>query len=154
MTRKSFTLSALGFVLAAGMAAGTSAAQQAPQGVTPRDTTAGAEHRAHRGGRENMLFKGITLSPEQQKQVDTIRARHRDEMRTLRDSSGGDRQAMRGKMRDMMQRHMADIRGVLTPDQQKVFDQNAAQMREHMRDRGGRRGHRGQGADSTAHTDR
>lgn len=154
MTRKSFTLSTLGFVLAAGLAAGTSAAQQAPQGVTPSDTTARAEHRAHRGGRENMLFKGITLSPEQQKQLDTMRSRQRDEMRALRDSSGGDREVMRGKMRDMMQRNMADIRGVLTPDQQKVFDQNVAQMREHMRDRGNWGGHRGHGADSTAHTDR
>lgn len=148
MNTRTFALSALGFLLAAGCASSPGAAQQS------RDTTTRAERRERRP-RGEMLFRGITLSAAQKQQVDSIRARHREEMRALRDSSGGDRQAMRGKMRDIMERHVAEVRAILTPDQQRVFDQNVAQMRqhmrEHMRDSGGRGGH---GADSTSHDNR
>jgi periplasmic protein CpxP/Spy len=146
MTKRTFALSALGLALAAGFAAGPVAAQQSSQDTTPR-----AEHRG-RGGHGNALFRGIQLSDQQKQQLDTIRSRYRDQMRAMRDSSGGDRQAMRGKMRDLMQRQSADVRAILTPDQQKVYDQNVAQMRERMREGGGRMrrggGHQNGGAPS------
>lgn len=83
---------------------------------------------------EAMMFNGITLTDAQKAQVDSIHARHRSEMQGLdpRNNSGD-----RDKMRQMMQAHMAEIRAVLTPDQQVVFDRNVQEMREHRGDRQG-----------------
>ncbi|HEX6533528.1 MAG TPA: Spy/CpxP family protein refolding chaperone [Gemmatimonadaceae bacterium] len=136
MTKRSFTLAALGLALAAGFAAGPVAAQQ----PSARDTTARAEHRGRRG-HGNALLRGIQLNDQQKQQLDSIRSRYRDQMRAMREQSGGDRQAMRGQMRDLMEKQGAEVRAILTPDQQKVFDQNLARMRERMREGGGRMRH-------------
>ena len=81
-----------------------------------------------------MMFEGITLTAAQKAQVDSIHARHRTEMQGLDPRNNpGDRE----KMRQIMQAHMAEIRAVLTPDQQVVFDRNMQQMREHRGERMG-----------------
>ena len=94
----------------------------------------------HRGMRETgdrmeaMMFNGITLSASQKAQIDSIHARHRTEMQGLDPrNNAGDRE----KMRQMMQAHMVEIRAVLSPDQQVVFDRNMQQMREHRGERMG-----------------
>ena len=98
-----------------------------------------------RGGRDfgradQMLFRGITLSADQQRRVDSIRTTYRAQMDQMRQQqSGGDRDAARSQMRTMMERQQADIRAVLTPDQQTQFDQNVAEMRNRMQ-QGGRPG--------------
>ncbi|NUO61997.1 MAG: hypothetical protein HOQ11_01675 [Gemmatimonadaceae bacterium] len=84
---------------------------------------------------QQMLFNGITLTSAQQAQIDSIQARHRGDMQGLdpRNNPGD-----RDKMRQLMQSRMDEIRAVLTPDQQAVFDRNVADMRA-------RRGGRGMG---------
>lgn len=78
-----------------------------------------------RGGRMmTALFQGITLTDAQQKQVDSIRTAYRPQMQ----SAGQDRAARR----DLMQKQTADLRTVLTPDQQTTFDKNMADMRSRM----------------------
>ena len=83
---------------------------------------------------QQMLFNGITLTSTQQAQIDSIHARHRGEMQGLdpRNNPGD-----RAKMRQMMQTHMAEIRAVLTPEQQAVFDKNVADMRSRRGGMGG-----------------
>ena len=82
------------------------------------------------GGRgDEMLLRGITLSSDQQQRVDAIRSRYRAQMEQMRQQSGGDRTAMRDQMRSTMEKQMAEIRAVLTDDQQRQFDQNVAEMR-------------------------
>jgi Spy/CpxP family protein refolding chaperone len=102
----------------------------------------GPDGRAGRGGgggaRDAMMLRGITLSTDQQQRVDSIRAAYRTQMQQMR-QSGGDREAMRTQMRPMMEHQTADLRAVLTPEQQTVFDQNAAEMRSRM-EQGGRAG--------------
>ena len=83
---------------------------------------------------EAMMFNGITLSASQKAQIDSIHARHRTEMQRLDPrNNAGDRE----KMRQVMQAHMVEIRAVLSPDQQVVFDRNMQQMREHRGERMG-----------------
>jgi len=78
-----------------------------------------------RGGRMMAaLFQGITLSDAQQHQVDSIRTAYRPQMQ----SAGQDR----GARRDLMQKETADMRSVLTSDQQSAFDKNLADMRSRM----------------------
>lgn len=91
------------------------------------------------GRADQMLFRGITLSADQQQRVDTIRAHYRGQMEQMRQQNGGNRDADRTQMRSMMERQMTEIRGVLTSDQQTQFDQNVAEMRRNM-ERGGRPG--------------
>ena len=118
----------------------TSQAPQ-PQIAVVRDTGMPAmrddDHRGMRemGDRmEAMMFNGITLSASQKAQIDSIHARHRTEMQGLDPrNNAGDRE----KMRQMMQAHMVEIRAVLSPDQQVVFDRNMQQMREHRGERMG-----------------
>lgn len=83
---------------------------------------------------QQMLFNGITLTSAQQARIDSIHARHRGEMQGLDPRNNPDDRA---KMRQMMQAHMAELRAVLTPDQQAVFDRNVADMRERRGGMGG-----------------
>ena len=89
---------------------------------------------------DQALLRDITLSADQQQRVDSIRTRYRTQMEQMRQQNGGDRDAMRGQMRTMMEKQQAEIRDVLTPDQQRQFDQNVADMRARMERGGGRPG--------------
>jgi Spy/CpxP family protein refolding chaperone len=133
-------------IAASGMVAMAACAQNPAPASTPatqpQPSTANAggmgEGRGGmRGGQrmEQMLFNGITLSSAQQAQVDSIRARHRSDMQGLDPRNNPDD---RQKMMQSMQAQMSEIRAVLTPDQQTIFDQNVQQMRD-------RRGQRGNG---------
>lgn len=136
-------IAASGILAAAGcvqkQAATTSAPVAQPQATMASDTGMRGEGRRGMGGMnpdrmEAMLFNGITLTASQQAQVDSIHARHRTEMQGLDPRNNpGDRE----KMRQMMQTHMAEIRAVLTPEQQAVFDQNVQQMRDRRSQRMG-----------------
>ncbi|HWZ58871.1 MAG TPA: Spy/CpxP family protein refolding chaperone [Gemmatimonadaceae bacterium] len=75
------------------------------------------------GGRMQALLQGISLTDAQQAKVDSIRASYQASM------SSGDRQ----QMRESMRKQAADIRSILTPDQQTQFDQNLAAMRSRSR---------------------
>ena len=76
---------------------------------------------------EEMMFQGITLSAAQQAQVDSLRERHRGEMHGMDPRNNP---ADRQKMMQMMQTHMAEVRALLTPEQQELFDRNVQQMRD------------------------
>jgi Spy/CpxP family protein refolding chaperone len=98
-------------------------------------TQDGGERRGRRGGdRSQALLNGITLTADQQAQVTAIRERHRSEMQALNPRENPDDRA---KMMQNMQAQLAEIRAVLTPDQQTQFDKNVAEMRDRMQQRGG-----------------
>jgi Spy/CpxP family protein refolding chaperone len=80
------------------------------------------------------LMQGITLTPEQQTKVDSITTRYSAQMPVFTPGVMPD-SATRAKMRDLNEHQDAEIRTVLTPDQQKVFDANVAQMRARMQQR-------------------
>ena len=84
------------------------------------------------GRGEQALLQNITLNADQQQRIDTIRARYRTQMEQMRGQNSGDRDATRAQMRTMMEKQQAEIRAVLTPDQQVVFDKNIADMRARM----------------------
>ena len=127
-------------VLAAALVLGSACAQRpataqtttSPQASTQQD---GGGRMGRRGGdRGPMLLQGITLSADQQSQVQAIRERHRAEMQGLNPRENPDDRA---KMMQNMQTQIAEIRAVLTPDQQTQFDKNVAEMRQRMQQRGG-----------------
>ena len=80
-----------------------------------------------------MLFAGITLTPAQQQRIDAIRTKYRTERGKL--MPGGTRgvrpdSATRARMTAMATRQNAEIRAVLTAEQQIVFDNNIAEQKK------------------------
>lgn len=80
------------------------------------------------GRRMQMMFEGITLTPEQRARVDSIQAHYRAQMPLFTPGSPPD-SATREKIHNLFQHELDDIRTVLTADQQQIFDHNVAAMR-------------------------
>ena len=95
----------------------------------------GQARQGQQGGRMMAaLLKGIDLSDAQKAQLDSIRAKYRAQMGPFTPGTQPDSATMQ-KRRELMQAQQEDIRAVLTPDQQKVYDQNLAEMRSAMQRR-------------------
>ena len=82
-----------------------------------------------RGGARmmEMLMKGITLSDAQKVQVDSIQATFAKDMPQFTPGSPPSPED-REKMMAIRQKQNAEIRAVLTDDQQPIFDKNLAEM--------------------------
>jgi Spy/CpxP family protein refolding chaperone len=83
-----------------------------------------------------MLMRGIELTETQKAKMDSIGTAYRAQMPRFTPGETPD-SASRAKRREMMERQSADIRALLTPDQQKTFDANVAEMRARMQERQG-----------------
>ncbi len=134
------------------------AAQQPQQGQAP---AAQQQHqwgrRAMRNGQRDLrrqLFKGVKLTDQQKAQIKAInqkyRAQAQQEFKALRpamqearaDRQKGDTAAARTifernrpqfeQMRKAREQELREIRAVLTPEQQKQFDANQAQLKARM----------------------
>ena len=147
--------------LAVALLVGGAVAASAQQPGTPAPDGP-ARHGRMREGFGRRLFRGITLTAAQQVSIKQIRGQYADQAKPLRESmrpamqearaarQRGDTAAAkaawdktagtREQLRSLRQREMAEVRGVLTADQQKVFDQNVEEMRSRMRERMGDRG--------------
>lgn len=88
---------------------------------------------------EQMMLRDITLSADQKAKLDSLHSAHMAQEQEMR--ARGDSMPMmdRDHMRMMMQQHVSEVRAILTPDQQTIFDRNIAEMRNRMQ-QGGRRG--------------
>ena len=88
------------------------------------------------GGMGGMLLQGITLTDAQKDQVKTIREKYLPQLLELRKATQATGapadDATRAKMTDLQSKQAAEIRAILTADQQTVFDKNLAEMKEHM----------------------
>jgi Spy/CpxP family protein refolding chaperone len=115
-------------------AASVASAQGAPAGTTPPQGSAqGGQGRPGRG--MAMLMEGITLSDAQQAKLDEIAARYRAERQKLMPNGmqgGPPDDATRAKMGEMMDKQSAEVRAILTADQQKLFDANVEKRKQAM----------------------
>lgn len=93
----------------------------------------GAPPRGQGPGRQNrmmeMMFHDITLTDAQKAKVDSIVAKYRAEMPAFTPGSQPSEED-RAKRRELQQKQQADIRAVLTKEQQAQFDKNLEQMRQ------------------------
>ena len=90
------------------------------------------------GGMSGWLLKDINLTDAQKDQVKTIREKYLPQQLELRKSAqatGSVDDATRAQMADLQQKQAAEIRAILTPDQQVIFDRNLAAMKEKMAER-------------------
>ncbi|MEP7087603.1 MAG: hypothetical protein ABI884_09725 [Gemmatimonadota bacterium] len=104
-------------------------------------------HMRHHGRRNgDLMLKDLDLNNHQQSQVMLIRDRYRLKADSLRMGSAAHDSTSRAQFRTVMTQEMGEIRAVLTPDQQKKFDDRMATMKERREqhgDRGGPAGHDG-----------
>ena len=77
-----------------------------------------------------------SLTDAQKAQIKTIREKYLPQQMELRKATQATGnppdEATRAKMMDLQEKQAAEIRAVLTADQQKVFDQNLKAMRDRM----------------------
>jgi Spy/CpxP family protein refolding chaperone len=124
---KVIRIATLAFALCAGLTSVAAAqGQPEPQGQGER----------RGGGMGGMLLKDITLTDAQKDQIKTIREKYLPQQMELRKAvqatGGPPDQATMTKMQDLQEKQAAEIRAILTADQQKVFDGNLKEMRDRM----------------------
>jgi Spy/CpxP family protein refolding chaperone len=127
---KAIRIATLAAALCVGM---TSVA--AAQGVPPQ----GQGEMRRGGGMGGMLLKDITLTDAQKNQIKTIREKYMPQQMELRKAAqatgGPPDEATRAKMMDLQNKQAAEIRAILTADQQVTFDKNLAEMKSRMEGR-------------------
>ena len=87
-----------------------------------------------------VLFKDITLTADQQKKVDSVVAAYRAQMPQMTPGTPPSEED-RAKRRELQTKQQADLRALLTTEQQTTFDKNVEAMRANM----GRQGQGGGG---------
>ena len=157
-------LSGLALALTLGTAS-LVAAQQAPQGQARQGQGQwqGRGERGQGGRGQKALFKGVKLTDQQKAQIGQIRQKYGEQSRQLRQSlrpAGEQGQAQPGQgerrvrpafdrnspqfqqLRSLREQEMREVRALLTPDQQRTFDGNVAQMKARMEKREQKRAER------------
>jgi Spy/CpxP family protein refolding chaperone len=80
-----------------------------------------------------MMTKHLSLTDAQQAQIKQIFADSDAKMKAAHDNAGaGGKKDMREQMKAAMEDRQSKVRAVLTPDQQKKYDEMVAKMKEHM----------------------
>ena len=126
---KVFRIAALGVALLAGSTAIASAQNAAPP--------AGPQQQGGPGGGRggfNRTLTGIELTEAQKTKVAEIQAKYQPEMQAIRESmqGGGDRAEAFQKMQTLRDKMSPEIRAVLTPAQQSIYDKNLAEQKARM----------------------
>jgi Spy/CpxP family protein refolding chaperone len=121
--------------LAAALCVGITSVAAAQGTEPPQQGQAQGEMRRG-GGMGGQLLKDITLTDAQKAQVKTIREKYAPKQLELRKSvqatGGPPDEATRAKIADLQNQQAAEIRAILIADQQKTFDHNLQEMKEHM----------------------
>ena len=157
------TLVALALVAGAGIAEAQSApAKQTPRAERADSVRRDGKHKGRRmgarGERGGSALRGIKLTDAQRTQIRAIHDKYRPQYQSLRDQlrvpmdsaraarQRGDTTAARAafartapireQVKALSDRERAEIRGVLTAEQQKTFDANVQRMQERMTKRG------------------
>ena len=123
-----FGIIASSAVLTLGLAAAQPLSAQNP---TVPTTPPSANAPRGPGRLQAMALEGITLTPAQQTKVDSIGAAARAKMPPMTPGTPPS-DADRAKMRGISMASLQDVRKVLTPDQQAVFDKNMAGIQQRM----------------------
>jgi Spy/CpxP family protein refolding chaperone len=127
---KAFRIAALGVALLAGSSA-IAGAQAAGAPAAPQQGGGQGGPGGGRGGIGRILT-GITLTEAQQAKFTEIQAKYAPQLTAAREGAGGDRAAMMKAMTSINDKMYPELRAVLTPEQQTVFDKNLEERKARM----------------------
>ncbi len=125
----------------AGMSATAAMAQDTPPPPPPADQTQGPPPGGPGGRGMNpqrrleMMQKQLNLTPDQTTQIKALMEDERSKMEALRTNTSLAQQDRRSQMMAIRQDGETKTRALLTPDQEKKYDEMQAKMRERMQDR-------------------
>ena len=109
--------------------------------ASAQEARGGGQGRGGARGGVARLMTDITVSADVQAKIDTIVAKYQAESRELmtaaQASGGAPDDAMRAKMTEVNNKRNAEIRALLTPEQQAQWDKNVAAMPAGRGARGG-----------------
>ena len=140
---KKTTIAALG--LALSLVAAGAASAQSTEPRPERDRAGQVERGGRRGGPDQMLLKGITLTEQQKEKIKALRQsdngsreQFRKAMTEAREArERGDTVTAKARMQEVRKQmdaqrdqRLASLRGVLTTEQQKQFDANVAEWKQ------------------------
>jgi Spy/CpxP family protein refolding chaperone len=121
--------------LAAALCVGVTSIAAA-QGTEPPQRGQGQGEMRRGGGMGGMLLKDINLTDAQKEQVKVIREKYMPQQLELRKAAQATGvppdEANRAKMMDLQNKQAAEIRAILSADQQKTFDHNLQEMKDRM----------------------
>lgn len=106
-------------------------------GITSVGTAQGQPEPGKQGRGGSMggkLLEGITLTEAQKEQAKVIREKYVPQLVQLRKAEqavGRPDEATRAQMADLKNKQAAELRAILTADQQVIFDRNMAAMKSH-----------------------
>ncbi len=132
---------AIGGVAFVGIASVASAQAQQGGRADQQGAGKGGPGAAREARIAKRLFAGIELTEAQNAQVQKIMEKYNAETQTLMPNvAAGEKpakpdEATRAKMMDISARSQVEYRAVLTPDQQKIFDKNVAEIKARMEKR-------------------
>ena len=123
--------------LAAALCVGITSVAAA-QGTEPPQQGQGQGAMRRGEGMGGLLLKDINLTDAQKAQVKAIREKYAPlqiELRKSAQAVGGADEGTRAKIADLRQKQAAEIRAILSADQQAQFDKNLAEMKSQMESR-------------------
>jgi Spy/CpxP family protein refolding chaperone len=86
-----------------------------------------------RGGNPMVaMMQGITLTAEQQTKMDVITKKYADLRTAMMADATLDQDARRAKGTENRTKQMEEVKAILTDEQKKVFEKNAADMQARM----------------------
>ena len=157
---KAARVAALGAAIVFGVSA-AAMAQPPMRGSARAERVAARDSVRHRGeaGQHarrqfgHALLRGVNLTDAQKQQMKQIRQKYAGERRALVEQlcpagatagqrvrpDSAQRVALRERSRALMEKQMADVRGILTAEQEKAFDANVASFRDRAKTHHGKR---------------
>ena len=124
--------------MAIALTLGTASVTLAQQPVQQQQETHQREGRFQRGGRGGFkeLFKDIKLTDAQKQQLKQLREKDRAQFQAQKGSGEVRRERPdTTQMRQRREQRFAELRSILTPDQQKQFDKNVIELQQKMAER-------------------
>jgi Spy/CpxP family protein refolding chaperone len=112
-------------------------ADEPPPGPPPAGDQGRPDPAKRREHRLQMLDEKLSLTAEQKEQIKAIWAKAGEQGKALRAEASAARDDLRAKGMEMMKATHAQVRAVLTPDQQKIFDALPPEMHGHRGPRHG-----------------
>lgn len=122
MKSHSTIFATLALALAAGVAPVVAHAQYPSRADNPAP-----QQESLAAKRQKQLLRGIMLTSEQKAKVDSVTARYTAQLPMMQPGTPPD-SATQDRLRLLMEKHDTELRTALTPEQQKVFDKNRAEL--------------------------
>ena len=103
-------------------------------GAVTAHAQGGVTQQGQGGRRSERLLDNMMLTESQRSKIEGIMRKYQPEMQSIQESAnaGSDRSEARTRLFALRDKMQPEIRAVLTPDQQAIFDKNAVEQKARL----------------------